>query len=110
MTGTFSVGSETFSINGLGLRDKSWGARYWQSINWYRWLPMIFSEDFAMMLSIISRDAQSDNVKASGMVLEGNEYKIITDCTVESQWDKHGIKLEWSVGLSLPKGLVQRFR
>lgn len=90
MTGTFSVGSETFSINGLGLRDKSWGARYWQSINWYRWLPMIFSEDFAMMLSIISRDERGDNVKASGMVLEGNEYKIITNCTVESQWDKHG--------------------
>ena len=49
-----------------------------------------FSEDFAMMLSIISRDERSDNVKASGMVLEGNEYKIITNCTVESQWDKHG--------------------
>ena len=58
-----------------------------------------FSEDFAMMLSIISRDEQSDNVKASGMVLEGNEYKIITDCTVESQWISTGIKLEWSAGL-----------
>lgn len=90
MSGTFSVGKEIFRIDGLGLRDKSWGARYWQSINWYRWLPMIFSEDFAMMLSVISRDEKSKTVKASGMVLEGNEYKLIQDCNVESKWDENG--------------------
>ncbi|MEC7845540.1 MAG: hypothetical protein VX594_09245 [Actinomycetota bacterium] len=90
MSGIFRIGSTTYQINGLGLRDKSWGPRYWQSINWYRWLPMVFSEDFAMMLSVISRDETNKIIKASGMVLEGNEYKIITDCLVDSVWDSDG--------------------
>jgi len=90
MSGIFRIGHTSYEINGLGLRDKSWGPRYWQSINWYRWLPMVFSEDFAMMLSVISRDEKSKDVKASGIVLEGNEYKIITDCHVNSVWDSDG--------------------
>ena len=44
--------ARTFTIDGLGLRDHSWGPRYWQAIHWYRWLPMNFSRDFAMMVSI----------------------------------------------------------
>ena len=90
MTGSFSIGTTKYLIEGLGLRDKSWGARYWQSINWFRWLPMVFSEDFAMMLSVISRDSNSTRVKTSGMVLEGNEYNLITECHVESNWDSNG--------------------
>ena len=51
VTGTIVVGDEVVDLDGLGLRDKSWGPRYWQAIGWYRWLPMTFSEDFAMMIS-----------------------------------------------------------
>ena len=53
MTGTITVGDEVIDLDGLGLRDKSWGPRYWQAVDWYRWLPMVFAEDFAMMLSVI---------------------------------------------------------
>ena len=45
VTGTIVVGDEVVDLDGLGLRDKSWGPRYWQAISWYRWLPMTFSED-----------------------------------------------------------------
>ena len=48
------VGDEAIEIDGLGLRDKSWGPRYWQASAWYRWLPIVFGDDFAMMLSIIA--------------------------------------------------------
>lgn len=38
-TGTATVGDERFELtDGLGLRDHSWGPRYWQSVWWYRWL------------------------------------------------------------------------
>ena len=87
MEGAIIVDKEELDINGLGLRDKSWGPRYWQSISWYRWLPMVFSPDFALMLSIISPDGSSERVRRSGMVLEGNEYKIIEDCRIETTWD-----------------------
>lgn len=80
VTGTIRVGDETIDMDGLGLRDKSWGPRYWQALSWYRWLPMTFSKDFAMMISVIGG-------RPSGMVLEGDEYHLIRDCTIESDWD-----------------------
>ena len=80
MTGTIVVGDEVIDLDGLGLRDKSWGPRYWQAISWYRWLPMTFSEDFAMMISIVGG-------RPGGMVLVGDEYHLIRDCTIESDWD-----------------------
>ncbi len=80
VTGTIRVGDEILEIDGLGLRDKSWGPRYWQAISWYRWLPMVFSPDFAMMLSIVGG-------RSGGMVLVGDEYHLIEECTIESDWD-----------------------
>ena len=82
--GTIQVGEETIALDGLGLRDKSWGPRYWQALRWYRWLPMIFGPDFAMMLSIIDRDGTPTR---GGMVLEDGEYHTIRDCRIESDWD-----------------------
>ncbi len=78
--GTIRVGDEVLEIDGLGLRDKSWGPRYWQAIDWYRWLPMTFSKDFAMMISIVGG-------RSGGMVLEGDEYHLIRECSIESDWD-----------------------
>lgn len=80
VTGTIRVGDEVIDLDGLGLRDKSWGPRYWQAIEWYRWLPMTFSEDFAMMISVVGG-------RPGGMVLVGDEYDLIRDCTIESEWD-----------------------
>ncbi len=85
VTGTIRVGETTIDLDGLGLRDKSWGPRFWQAVSWYRWLPLVFSDDAAakpqaMMISIVGG-------KPGGMVLEGGEYHLIRDCTIESDWD-----------------------
>ena len=79
------MGDESFIVNGLGLRDHSWGPRYWQAIYWYRWLPMNFSEDFAMMVSITCRPGEEP--RAGGMVLRGNEYVPIRDARIETVYD-----------------------
>lgn len=89
VTGTIRVGDVTMDIDGLGLRDKSWGPRYWQAITWYRWLPMVFSPDFAMMLSVIDR-GEGKEPSTGGMVLVGDEYHKITDCRIESDWNDRG--------------------
>jgi len=86
--GTIGVGDEVITLDGLGLRDKSWGPRYWQAINWYRWLPMSFSPDFAMMLSIIDRGA--DSTHRSGVVLDNGKYSPIRDCRIESTYNDDG--------------------
>ena len=84
--GSIVVGDEVLEIAGFGLRDKSWGPRYWQALSWYRWTPMIFDEGFALMLSIIGRP-DGKEPRRSGMVLEGDEYHHIVDCRIESDYD-----------------------
>jgi hypothetical protein len=54
--GRFTVGERELRGSGHGLRDKSWGPRHWQAINWYRWCPMNFGPDFAMMISLVAGD------------------------------------------------------
>ncbi len=85
--GKINIGDESWEIDGFGLRDKSWGPRYWQSVSWYRWLPMNFGPDFAMMISIIGNDGGEP--RRSGMVLRNGEYVIIRDARIESEWDEN---------------------
>jgi hypothetical protein len=89
-TGTITVGDEVLEIDGLGLRDKSWGPRYWQAVHWYRWLPFVFGEDFAMMLSIIGGEDPDVAPRQSGMVLKDGVYSLVRECRVESDWDDDG--------------------
>ena len=84
-SGTITVDGVEHRIDGLGLRDKSWGARYWQAISWYRWLPLAFADDFAMMISVISADGVT--TRQGGMVLDGDEYHLIREATIDTDWD-----------------------
>jgi len=83
--GTIRVGDESFPIDGLGLRDHSWGPRFWQAVYWYRWLPMNFSDDFAMMVSITCKAGESP--RAGGMVLRDHQYVMIRDARIETVYD-----------------------
>jgi hypothetical protein len=42
-----------------------------------------------MMISLIARDGDSAP-HMGGMVLEGDEYHLIRDCSVTSEWDSDG--------------------
>ncbi|NJN51863.1 MAG: hypothetical protein HC809_08925 [Gammaproteobacteria bacterium] len=83
--GHIEIQGERFAIDGLGLRDHSWGPRFWQNIHWYRWLPMNFSRDFAMMVSITC-NAKGEQ-RQGGMVLSDGAYTIIRDARIESRYD-----------------------
>ncbi|HCV36029.1 MAG: hypothetical protein CL436_04745 [Acidimicrobiaceae bacterium] len=84
-TGFIQIDGEHFEVDGLGLRDKSWGARYWQAVSWYRWLPLVFSEDFAMVISLVSRNGVE--TRSGGMVLLGDKYHEITNVSIDTTWD-----------------------
>jgi hypothetical protein len=49
VVGTMSVGDRSYAINGYGLRDHSWGPRYWQNTGPYQWLTMNFGDELGMM-------------------------------------------------------------
>jgi hypothetical protein len=88
--GTIKIGDESWNIKGLGLRDHSWGPRYWQNLYWYRWMPMNFNENFALNLSVVTMANGKQNIW--GMVLETNEqgekhYVDIVDGSITSDYD-----------------------
>ncbi len=59
-TGTIRLGGGSaldVRFDGLGLRDHSWGPRYWQAPKYYRWLTMNFDETLGAMATItVNRD------------------------------------------------------
>ncbi|MFZ9630143.1 MAG: DUF7064 domain-containing protein [Ilumatobacteraceae bacterium] len=53
--GTMTVGDRTWTVHGFGLRDHSWGPRFWQAPWYYRWLTANVDRDFGFMASRVAR-------------------------------------------------------
>ena len=54
-TGSIRVGDREWQISGNGLRDHSWGPRYWQAPWYYRWLTANFGSDLGFMASRVAK-------------------------------------------------------
>lgn len=81
VTGTLEIeGEGTLDINGYGLRDHSWGPRYWQSIRSYRWITGNYGDDLGMVLSIVGD-------RKGGMFHKGDEFLRVTDLTLETDYE-----------------------
>lgn len=82
--GNIAIGEDSWNVSGFGLRDHSWGPRYWQAPWWYRWLTANFDDDFGFMISVIaSRDGSR---RTGGMFLVDGEYHSITRAEISTQW------------------------
>jgi hypothetical protein len=83
--GTITIDGETLEVDGAGLRDHSWGPRYWQAIYSYRWLTCAFGPDFGIMLSEVSRT--KDEPVRRGVVVRGETLEQVTDFELDSQFE-----------------------
>jgi hypothetical protein len=82
--GEVRVGDERWAIDGYGLRDHSWGPRFWQAPWWYRWLTGNCGEDFGFMLSLIAgRDGRRHR---GGIVFTDGAYQTVQECTIATSW------------------------
>lgn len=100
--GQISVGDETWTIEGLGLRDHSWGPRYWQNLYWYRWLPMNFTKDFAMNVSIVTMANGSQHVW--GMVLKEGRYVTLKDATLTTEYNEKYYQEQFNIQVETDEG------
>ncbi len=95
ITGTLRVGDEAFAFDdGLGMRDHSWGPRYWQNVWYYRWLTVNLGPDLGMGCTIGGDEA--GNVGAKGFVYDRARYGddrfvAIRDAAIESDYDDEWI-------------------
>jgi len=81
VSGTLQIeGEEPIEINGHGLRDHSWGPRYWQSIRSYRWITGNFGDDLGMVISRVGD-------RRGGMFHKGDQFLRITDLELDTQYE-----------------------
>ena len=73
-------GEPKIEIRGHGLRDHSWGPRYWQSTPSYRWITGNFGDDLGMVLSIVGD-------RKGGVIHKGEELHRITDIQLETDYE-----------------------
>jgi hypothetical protein len=86
--GSVRVGDDRWEVDGHGLRDHSWGPRFWQAPWWYRWLTGNCGDDFGFMLSIIAgRDGKRNR---GGMIFEDGVYKRVRQCSIRTGWTGEG--------------------
>jgi len=73
-------GEDSIQFDGFGLRDHSWGPRYWQSIRSYRWITGNFGEDLGMVLSLVGD-------RRGGMFHKGDEFLKVTDLALRTEYE-----------------------
>lgn len=96
---------QIFQIDGLGLRDHSWGPRYWQSIQWYRWIPMNFNENFAVVTSIVTFADRPSEIWA--LVLRNGEYQSSNQVSLNCNYDEDFYPLDYSIEIQLEDEKLQ---
>jgi len=85
VTGSLTIDGETSEIDGYGLRDHSWGPRYWQNILSYRWLNCSFGPALNIMVSEINR-TKTDRTEW-GVIIRDGVVSRITGVSIESEFD-----------------------
>ena len=89
VTGTVDIDGVVTQIDGLGLRDHSWGPRYWQAIHRYRWLTINFGPDFGMMVSTVWRDPEHRS--QGGVVYRGDKMDQIVGVDIDTEFEDNGL-------------------
>jgi hypothetical protein len=82
--GTVQVGDQKWEVDGHGLRDHSWGPRFWSAPWWYRWLTGNVGDDFGFMLSLIA--SRTGGRHRGGIVFADGEYHEVEHCTIQTGW------------------------
>ena len=103
VTGTLSIdGGDAVTLAGHGLRDHSWGPRYWQSTPSYRWITGNFGDDLGMVISVIGG-------KPGGVMHKGDELHRITDVKLDTDYES-GTKFHRALRaeLTLENGVKHR--
>jgi len=79
--GSVTLGDTRFDVDGLGLRDRSWGPRDW-SVPWgWRWFSMPFSTDFAIGVHTVlfpGREVQAGWVWRDGRTIKMTGFTLDT--------------------------------
>ena len=71
------------AIDGFGLRDHSWGPRYWQAPKYYRWLTMNFGADAGIAAALtVQRDDRA--IQGGYVYRRGEPNRLVGQVEIET--------------------------
>lgn len=83
VSGRLRLGDEpALDFSGWGLRDHSWGPRYWQATPSYRWITGNFSDDLGMIIRTNGKG------EGGGLLQEKDQLTRITKATLETEYQE----------------------
>lgn len=85
--GHVNLNGKKHEINGLGHRDKSWGARDWDGVKGWEWLSAQFGEDFAFNATVWYPPG-TDQTIPGGFVTRDGENRGLTFTNVEYEYGR----------------------
>ena len=88
VSGWVKKGSTQYNLKqGVGMRDHSWGVRYWNVINNWRWVCGIFGDQFAFNALTVVTDS---GMMHGGFVFDGQETLAVKDCCINVILEDNG--------------------
>ena len=84
-SGSIRVGDQEWLISGCGLRDHSWGPRYWQAPWYYRWLTANFGKDLGFMASRVAKKEGAGT--RGGFVWENGQLHLCDHVEVRTTFE-----------------------
>jgi hypothetical protein len=82
--GTLTIDGERYQLDAPGLRDHSWGPRYWQAPKYYRWLTMSFGDDLgAVPILTVHRDGRE--LHAGYVYRKGRDNEAIVKTEIATE-------------------------
>jgi hypothetical protein len=79
--GTVEIEDEgKFMLAGNGLRDHSWGPRYWQSTPNYRWITGNYGDDLGMVISVVGD-------RIGGVFQKGDEVVNVVEVELDTSYE-----------------------
>ncbi|UZW56379.1 hypothetical protein NUH86_06280 [Sphingobium sp. JS3065] len=96
ITGQLRIRDEVSAIDGMGLRDHSWGVRHWGKGKVHRWFNAVFGPDLSMcLLTMLTTDTREIRrlgyVVRDGVVHYSSEVDIIVHMEPDGATHRGGI-------------------
>jgi len=96
-SGLISLGDDTITVAGHGLRDHSWGPRSWQAPWFYRWLHGC-TDEFGFMVAHF--EDPDGTTRCGGFVVDKGQLHPGIDVEIVTERDDHGYQQSVTVTAS----------
>jgi hypothetical protein len=81
--GTVQIGDRTWTVDGRGGKDHSWGPRNWHAKIYLRWIIASFDDDHGFMLV---RTVGPTKKTRGGFVWHGGKFRVIDDFEMKNRY------------------------